>query len=112
MVPMFPASVPRQWLCTISFDLLTMHQGHWFEPSQAHHIFESRFPSFDLARCGFFPLAFVVRLFGGGCTLNMLFKTGSRRTGPDRLRETVRAPKMRRRMPGSECGPVAKPGGQ
>jgi len=33
---------------------LKMRLTMWFEPSQAHRIFEFRFPIFDLGRCRFF----------------------------------------------------------
>ena len=41
-----------------------------------------------------------------------LLKTGSKQRAPDRSLATVRVLKMRRRMPGSERAPVAKPGDQ
>jgi hypothetical protein len=36
------------------FSVIDLKASHWFEPSQAHCIFEFRFLIFDLARCGFF----------------------------------------------------------
>jgi len=43
---------------------------------------------------------------------NDSLKTGNKQTALDRLRGKVRAPEMRKRMPGFERAPVAKPGDQ
>jgi len=90
--------------------VIDLKASHLFEPGQAHCVFEFRFSVAVL------PTRFCNPTVCSGRALNALFKIEfkieNKQTALDRLRETVRAPEMRKRTPGFEYAPVATPGDQ
>jgi len=81
-------------------------QGHWFEPSQAHCIFEFRVSIWRVA-------VVLIRIPSAALPARKaLLKTGSKRTEQGPSPEIARARETPKRMPGFECVPVAKPGDQ
>ena len=67
---------------------------------------------FRFSALRFFRFAFANPTLCSCRALKALLKIENKRTAPDRLRERVLAPEMRKRMPGFEYAPVAKPGDQ
>ena len=76
------------------FSVIDLKASHWFEPSQAHCVFEFRFSVAVL------PTRFCNPTVCSGRALNALFKTENKQTAPDRSRETVPAREMRKTYAG------------